>query len=315
MEGTTAPDGVAGWPQRRLLRAGDGAVATSLLPVPSAAALRAVRWEPVGDVTGCVVMLVRRFVGACGRTPTPLGLDAPPAPVVSSGDDGGPEGLRPRAAARTTGLTGALERMLAQAAVLDADGVVDVRLTETGTEHQMVEFVAAGTAVRVSGGLPSGGRDGPFATTLDGPATAAALSAGWGPTGVAVGVAAALRHQDQFSRSGAGQAVGSFVNAELSGLTDLLTTARADARSRLHEAAVALGGGDLAVTRFDTRTGRQSITDGHVDDTADVTVVATVLRHAPSGHRDAVRQVRAVLPLTDPRRSRPAPARDPEERP
>lgn len=304
------PDGPPQAATDRLLRFARSDVRTSLLSVPAAAALHGAGFEPLGDVAGTCGMSLMRRVGRCGAAATPLGLTSPRSPVVTSGSPATPadRGLRPWVSARAEGFGLALRRMLAEARALGADGVVDVRVTQTRDAQSaaLYAFVAAGTAVLVTDGAPPGVRDDdgtPFASTLDGPATARAVAAGWWPAGVAVGLAGAIRHRDQYARVGPGQQVGSFETGEVAGLSDLLTAVRADARARLRESGDALRAEHLAVTRFDTRVRRQSISD-HEDDVAETTVLATALRHVPGATGPPAL---AILPLRDRGGTRPAP--------
>jgi uncharacterized protein YbjQ (UPF0145 family) len=293
----------------RLLRFDRSDVRTSLLSVPATTALHGVGLEPLGDVAGTCGMSLMRRVGRCGAGGTPIGLTSPRSPVLTSGSPGtaAGDGLRPWVEARTQGFALALRRMLADARAVGADGVVDVRVSQTRDAESAAlhAFVAAGTAVHVTGGVPPGVRDDegtPFAATLDGPATARAVASGWWPAGVAVGLAGAIRHRDQYARVGPGQQVGSFETGEVVGLSDLLAAVRADARARLQESGDALRAEHLAVTRFDTRVRPQSISD-HEDDVAETTILATALRHVPGAA--AAPPMLAVLPLRDGSGTRP----------
>jgi hypothetical protein len=278
----------------------------SLLSVAGAVALEGCSVEPLGVVTGCVGAHVRRtWAGACGSSATTLGQDAPRAPVRVMTDAAPPGAATAgdrapvsRLGIRRSALRDALGRMLAQAAALRADGVVDVRLTETPDPDapRWRAFVATGTAVRVRAG--QAGPAAPFASTLDGPRTAAAIGAGWWPAGVAVGLAAVVRHTDAWARVGTGQQLATGEPGELEGLSELVTTARTRARDDLAADAARAGGGHVAVTSSGARTWRQDAAQ-HVDDVAEVMLVATVLQAlAAVSSASSVRPL-TVLPLTD----------------
>lgn len=315
--GVELPDAALAGVRRRR----HGTVRTSLLSAGAAVALHAVGLTPVGDVLGCTARSLVRRMFRCGWDgATGLRADDRPSPVLTSGSVPDGEGLAGWATGRTLGFREALDRLLAQAAAIGADGVVDVRLTETHGDSALQEYVALGTAVRVDAGTDAsfpGRADGPgagapFATTLDGPGTARLLASGWWPAGIAVGLSAAIRHQDRFSRAGAGQVVRVHEPGELVGLSDLLAAARADARDRLAEDGRRVGGEHLAVTSFTTRTLVRQWGESHVDDVAQTTAVATVLRARADGPAVAApARTLTVLPLSDSGRAfagRPAPA-------
>ena len=278
---------------------------TSLLSVAGAVALDRAGVEPLGAVTGCVgVVVLRTWANACGSQATTLGQDAPrtavrlmtDAPVPGAAGTG-TRTPASRLGARRQALRDALDRMLERAAALGADGVLDVRLTETpepGAGHWRA-VAATGTAVRVRGGVPDGVPV-PFASTLDGPGTAAAIGACRWPARVAVGLAAAVRHTDPWARVGAGQQLAVNEPGELEGLTELLTAARAAARDDLAADAARAGDGHVVLTRSEHRSWRQEVA-GHTDDVAEATLVGTVLHDAgpPPGPGSSL----AVLPLTD----------------
>lgn len=281
-------------------------VAGSLLSAPAVAALRAVDLEPAGEVFGCVVQQLGWTNNACGvwGTQASAGILAGPGspgwttPVQSTATAGGRFGLTPYVRAFEQGWETALGRMTAEASALGAIGVVGVRIGRSRLAGQAQEFSALGTAVRHVRTRPAPG--GPVWTAeLSGEDCAAALLSGREPTGIVLGLAVATKHEDVRTR----QQRTSWSNTEITGLTELVQTARIGARLELTRRAARLGGGEVVVSRmglseFETACGQES------DQHAESVLIGTGLR--PTGlapfrtaQRPGDARVLPVVPLTD----------------
>ena len=195
----------------RLTRARRSGVRTSLLSAPSAAGIKAVGLEPVGEVMGCVVLsTVSQYRSFTGYR---FNFDSYSQPYLQ---------------ALHTGYNTALDRLRAEASALGADGFVDIRLTLSSL-GQAEEFLAMGTAVRARS------RTRPsflFTTDLSGSDVAKLMLAGWVPLRVEwCGAAHAIY-------TGIGtQAQTSFYagNVEVSSYTRLINHVRADARTQFRD--------------------------------------------------------------------------------
>jgi uncharacterized protein YbjQ (UPF0145 family) len=219
------------------------------------AAIRSVGFEPVGQVFGAAVFGVAYGDGySCPRT-TALSRTAVEAPVSGqaegdSQDDDGPLGPLVRAMdqARRT----AVERMTAQCAELDGDGVVGLRVSRGSFLLGGQEFTAIGTAVRAraAGGGGARGETAPFASDLSGQDFAKLIMAGWVPVGVVLGVAIGARHDDwQITR----QTRRWSGNREVAGWTDVVNQSRREARGRLDRDVQGLGAEGAVVASMQLR--------------------------------------------------------------
>jgi uncharacterized protein YbjQ (UPF0145 family) len=222
-------------------------------------------------------------------------------PVVVSGDMTSSRfaWARPYAEAVGGAWSDAHERMLAEARALGADGVLGIRRLAARVAGGGHEYSSLGTAVRFTDPARvrrvDEPRRTPWAATLTAEDCAAAASAGFLPAGVATGYSLALKHEDWQLR----QQGSSWNNTEVDGLTELLSAARADARSSLAAKAGRLtAGGELVVTDNSLRTGERPCGE-EKDIIAEALFVGTVLVPHPT---PPARRGRAltVLPLTPP---------------
>ncbi len=204
--------------QQRLADATDFGAWTSDLSVAEFDVLGSVGFRPVGQVLGTSVYRIgwtgTNYCGGGGRwgggfSPAPTNA----LPLIQSLYD-----------ARSRALT----RMQAEAVALGADGVVGVELTISNFvgAQSSLEFHAIGTAVRADGPVhpPL-----PFLSDLSGQDFVKLLRSGWVPTGIAMGIAVVVRHDDWNTRMQA----GSWSNAEVSGYTELIQGSRHNARVAL----------------------------------------------------------------------------------
>jgi len=194
----------------RLERFSSSGVRTSLLSVAGAVGVESVGLTPVAEVMGCIVQQIG-FTGMSG-----YGM-------------GGAYGLgqvnfRPYVESLYRGYNTALARMVAEAAAMGADGVVDVRLTRSHLGQSAHEFVALGSAVRAQSRYRLAQ---PFTALLPGQDVAKLMQSGWVPARIAIGIAVEAQYLDWQSRNQMGMMAG---NTEVSGPTALITRVRHLAR-------------------------------------------------------------------------------------
>jgi uncharacterized protein YbjQ (UPF0145 family) len=250
-------------------------------------------------VFGCLVMHLGWTNSGCGwygagATGTTWGGVPSVSPVLVTGSHGY-AAFEPYVDAFTSGWYGALDRMLAEAVALGADGVVGVRMARSHLDERASEFTALGTAVRWTRRRDdAGGR--PWHTELTAEECAAALRAGFVPRGMVLGLAIATKHADWQLRQQRSSWTG---NTEVDGLTQLVRAAREDSRAKAARRGAALGGGTLVVsgmrlTEFETACGKDE-EDLH----AECVLVGTVLQEGSTSRRAAGLDLLPVLPLTD----------------
>ena len=250
----------------------------SALTAPEFAAVRAVGFEPVGQVFGAAVY-------ATGYT---SGYGCPGA--------GGSSG--PLVQAMYQARRAALGRMTAQCAALGGHGVVGVRLSRGPFSLGGLDFTATGTAVRVPGA--PGGPRAPFTCAASGQEFAKLIMAGWVPAGLALGLSIGSRHDD---RATARQARWVSGNVEVAGWTELVNQSRRDARRRLEDDVRRLGaeGVVTAGLQMRVRTRDCPAAVGFRDHIAEVTLTGTAIAgFSRAGRRQAGPRL-SVMSL-DPRR-------------
>lgn len=274
---------------QRLRRASSSGVRTSLLSVPDDVAGRSAGLTPVGEVMGCLVQQIGwRGFGGCGYYASgPFGTS-----TVTTSSRSRWVGYRPYVDALYRGYGAALDRLLAEARVLGADGVVGVRLSADEVGLETREFLALGTAVR--GGNP-GGRpgSGPFVTDLRGGQTAALMHAGWRPVRVVLGISVAVRHDDYVTQQQARRFAGP---TEVSGYTELVQHVRSDARARFADAVARVGADGAVVSHMHLDVREQTPSEGHADHVAEARVVGTAIARAGLSPQAAPPAL-TVLPL------------------
>jgi uncharacterized protein YbjQ (UPF0145 family) len=342
----------------RIERQRASGTAGSLLSAPAAAALRSAGLAPVGEVFGCLVMNIGWSGGTCGvyglgyassvnafssAWTAGQSRSFPTSPVLTTGGARGrSSGFGSYVKTYEAAWHGALDRMLTEAALLGAEGVVGVTIERSRLDGQAWEYTAMGTAVRTvdptlvsrsdhrtdragarrpdrgarlgTAGITAESRRSPdpalhvWASALSAEDTAAAVLSSMVPRGIVMGLSISTKHEDYLLQ----QQRRSWSNTEVDGLTELLTAARQDARAQLTARASAIGGTDLvldtmSVGEFETPCGEEK--DLH----AEALFVGTVLAPGPMSafrSRDDPRTgaVLTVLPLDDshrPTRGRP----------
>lgn len=259
--------------QARMERAAAGRLRTSLLGARESAALGAVGFEAVGEVMGCVVEHIGWGGYGCGAYyGTGIGRMTYAPPTITSGM-GGFAGYAPYVDALYYGFEVSLHRMLLEAQAVGADGVVGVRWTQEHLDtNSNREFVALGTAVRArSAHRPAH----LFATELPGQDVVKLMHGGWMPSGMVIGIAVAVRHDDYYTRQQA--SAWSNVNTEVAGYTELVTYVRADARVKFAQRAAKQGGDAAIVSNMAMNVWSIEPGDGHRDHVAESIVVGTAL--------------------------------------
>ncbi len=232
---------------------------SSALSTGEFAAVRAVGFEPVGQVMGSAVYHVGRsgrywgyhdclfpragfgFRLGGGGSPAPVALSgrgAPSAPLVDVFEQ-----------ARRT----ALGRMTAECSALGGDGVVAAELTMEPFPAQpnCLEFKVIGTAVRAQGPVRP---KVPFTSHLDGQGFAKLVTAGWVPVELLVGMSVGVRHDDYRTQ----RQTFSWQNVEVTGWSELVHEVRADARAQVRRQGARLGGDGVVLANASLRVWRES---------------------------------------------------------
>lgn len=293
-------DGLPPAATARVQRQRASGTAGSLLSVPAAAGVRAAGLTPAGEVFGCCVVNLGWSGSSCGGYGLGQGgLVGYQTPVVSSDSTNRyANGFGPYARAVETAWQGALDRLLAEARALGADGVVGIRTSRRHVDGSAHEFSALGTAVRVldpAAAPELSARHGVWSAGLSGEDCAAAILSGFVPRGLAFGLTVTTKHEDWTLK----QQRSSWQNTEVTGLTELLQTARTGARKRLAAAATRVSGrGDLVVTEAWVRQFDTACLQEH-DLNAEAAFVGTVLTEVPHRVRGAGPRPVPVIPLSD----------------
>jgi uncharacterized protein YbjQ (UPF0145 family) len=281
--------------QRRIERAAASHVRSSLLSVNGQAALAHFGFSPVGEVMGCVVVSIgfQGYVG-CGWGYNSFGQWAGaggPMPTATR-RSGGFFGLAPYLDAIDSAWATALSRMSIEAQGLGADGVVDVRLSESRLNHQAREFVVLGTAVRSIG---SSHIDRPFTTTLNGTDTSKLLAAGSTPIAVVVANAAGIRHDDWSTIQSRSMWAG---NVEVLGYSELVHATRSDCRDEFRSKARAVGAdGAIVSSPMSLEVHEIEVGEGHTDHVGTSRLVGTAIGFM--GRERVLDSPRAVISLKD----------------
>ncbi|MEA9985057.1 hypothetical protein D4765_08640 [Subtercola vilae] len=303
-------DGLPPAAHERIARQKAGSTAGSLLSAPAAASVHSAGLIPVGEVFGCVVMNLGWTGGGCswwntgGFGMASMGMVTP---VTTSGAGGKYGSFAPYVNAFERGWYGSLKRMMTEAVALGAHGVLGVRIVRRQLEGSSWEFSALGTAVRSIdpslSPIPRTAADA-WSTNLSGEDCAAAILSGYIPREIVLGVSISTKHEDWQLR----QQRSSWVNGEVTGMTELIQAARHESRERLAARATHMGSAELAVTsmslsEFETPCGGQDGRDLH----AESVVVGTTLLAMPGARRRASgSSALTILPLRD---APPPPAR------
>ncbi|MGW1169452.1 heavy metal-binding domain-containing protein [Streptomyces sp. NPDC001153] len=276
---------------------------SSALSTGEFAALRAVGFEPVGQVMGSAVYHVGRsgrywgyhdclYAGvwyAPGRTCARVALSgrgAPSAGLVEVLD-------RARRSA--------LDRMTAECSALGGDGVVAAQLTVApfAAQPHCLEFKVVGTAVRAAGTVRA---PQPFTCHLDGQGFAKLVTAGWVPVELLYGMSVGVCHDDYTTRA----QTRSWSNTEVSGWSDLVQAVRSDARAHLEGQTGRRGGDGVILSAGRLRIwGEPCMRSGNNDQedhVAEATLLGTTVARFTA--RQEPPRTLTVMPLDPERRRR-----------
>lgn len=303
---THSPDGLPAAARSRVEQQAASGVRSSLFSAPAAAAARTAGLLPVGEVFGGIVVNLGWTGTGCawwsmtGPTAGPSTMPNRAAwrsPVTTSGGSTY-GGFAPYVKAYESAWYGAVRRMLAEARALGAHGVVGVTVQRTRLDGSAWEYTALGTAVRSDDPLlvpyPKNRGD-VWSTNLTVEDTASAVLSGYAPGELLLGISVSTKHEDYELRTQR----SSWVNGEVTGMTELVRAARAEALHRLERRATAAAGAQLVVTdldlwEFGTPCGEEK--DLH----AEATVIGTTLIPVPRYSRRAeLSAVTTVIPLSD----------------
>jgi uncharacterized protein YbjQ (UPF0145 family) len=279
----------------RLASVAAGHARSSLESVAGGAGLGLVGFDPVTEVMGCVVVHLGWSWYSCGYWGMSGGYGnvySAPTTLVTGVHGGGfaPYGKAVQGAWNT-----ALQRLLAEAAAVGADGVVGITPTRRRVPGSVSddEFVLLGTAVRARGGVRPRR---PFATDLGGDRFAALLRAGWVPTGFSMTVAVGVRHDDWATQQAASVWNG---NQEVPGYTQLVHDTRRATRDQFGRSLARLGSENAIVSDMRMRIWEVEPSENHRDHICEVTISGTGLVSYRRSTRAAAPRVLTVMPMTD----------------
>jgi uncharacterized protein YbjQ (UPF0145 family) len=247
----------------RVRRAAEGGAWTSLLSAPAAAGLEVAGFDPVGEVMGSMVQRIgwSSYFG-CGAS----GWYGANSRTITSSQG---SGFAPYAQALQNGWGTAIGRMVTEASLIGADGIVGVNLSQRALGNNAQEFTAIGTGVRARS------RTRPlrvFSTHLPGQDVAKLVLAGWMPTDVVLGISVGIRHDDWNTRQ---QRTWSAGNVEVTAYTELVNVTRDDARRQFARHVKATGADGAVVSSMRLVTWEIEPSEGHTDHLAQATIVGT----------------------------------------
>jgi len=286
---------------KRVADAAHAKLRSSLLSISANAGIESVGYHPVSEVMGSVVLSTAGAVmpscgyygaGYAGGFGGPFGM---PGVQMGAGQQfyGGYE---PYVDVVNRGWTVAMGRLETEAKAVGAHGVVGIRLTQQRFEGGAVEFMVLGTAVRSVVTADHHGRD-LFTTHLSGQDVSKLVHHGWMPVRLAIDVTVGVRHDDWSTLQQQSTFAG---NVELSGVSELVNSSRASARSamlRHLKPRVEVG---VIVDSLTSHVFRNDMGQGHSDHLCEVRAVGTTL--AESGPKE---QRMEPLPILYLRRRRP----------
>ncbi|AKJ09528.1 hypothetical protein ABB07_05680 [Streptomyces incarnatus] len=276
---------------------------SSALSTGEFAALRAVGFEPVGQVMGSAVYHVARSGRYWGYHDCLYGgvrfaFSGAPAPIALSGRGAPSAGL---VEVLDRARRSALDRMTAECSALGGDGVVAAQLTVAPfvAQPHCLEFKVIGTAVRAAGTVRA---PQPFTCHLDGQGFAKLVTAGWVPVELLYGMSVGVRHDDYGTRA----QTRSWRNTEVGGWTELVQAVRSDARAHLSAQTGRRGGDGVILSGGRLRVWGESCmrrsNDDQTDHVAEATLLGTTV--ARFAARKAPPRTLTVMPLDPERRRR-----------
>ncbi len=245
----------------------------SALSADEFTAIRAVGFEPVGQVLGAAVYNIG-YTGGYGCPGAWAGYYGSVGPFRSTTQVSGRGGYAtfgPLVQALYDARHAAINRMTAECTALGGHGVVGVKLSIGPFPAGGLEFKAIGTAVRVPGGVPL---KTPFTSDLSGQDFAKLIMRGWVPASLALGISVAARHDDWLT---IGQSRWNSGNTEVTGFTELVHEARHDARVQLEREVKRLGAEGVVIADMEMRVSEREcpVQEGRRDHIVEVTIIGT----------------------------------------
>ena len=282
----------------------------SALTTDEFAAIRAVGFEPVGQVLGAAVYNVGFPGGYTCPTYGSRGAEAiadfnrsrgygTPVSFTHVSGGGGASAYGPLVNTLYAARRKAIARMSAQCHTLGGHGVVGVSLTIGRFPGGGVEFNAIGTAVRAPGGMRL---DAPFTSAVSGQEFAKLIMAGLVPVALVLGISIGVRHDDWLMR---GQTRWTMGNVEVAAYTELVNRTRQDARNELHLDVGRVSADGVVIERTEMHIGEAECRGReHAHDyRAEVTMLGTAISQFGSDRSHRERPSLAVLSLDPERRS------------
>ncbi len=274
----------------------------SALTVGEFTAIKAVGFEPAGQVFGAAVFNIGYPGGSSCPTYGEGGNRGYGTAVYTEiSGSGSSAAFGPMVNAMYAARKKAIDRMSAECAALGGHGIVGVSLDIGPFPGGGVEFRAIGTAIRA----PGGGRlRVPFTSDLSGQDFAKLIMAGVVPVCLVLGISIGVRHDDWLTRGQSRWTVG---NVEIGGYTELVNRTRQDARNELMLDVSRVSADGVVIQRTDLRVGEHEChgRPGAHDHVAEVTMIGTAIARFAAERPAAERPSLAVLSL-DPERRRAA---------
>jgi uncharacterized protein YbjQ (UPF0145 family) len=275
---------------------------SSALSSDEFAAIRSAGFEPVGQVLGAAVYNIGYVGYACPGAWAGFGGFATPYRSVTALSGSGDRGaFGPLVRTMYEARHKAIDRMQAECAALGGHGVVSARIDIGAFPAGGLEFQVLGTAVRAPGAGPLRK---PFTSHLTGQDFAKLIIAGWVPVGFALGISVGARHDDWQTRNQTRWGSG---NSEVDGHTDLVSSARHDARIQLERDVARQGAEGVVISAMDLRIRDREcpMQEGRTDHIAEVTITGTsIARYATKRHPEPPASL-AIMSL-DPQRRQAA---------
>lgn len=253
-------------------------------------AIKGVGFDPVGQVLGTAVYQIgyQGGYGCSGAWSGYLGQNM--STDVSSRAWAPFSGLvQTMYTARRT----ALARAVAECTALGGDGIVGASLKVRRFVTGGMEFTAIGTAVRARGNVRPRR---PFTSHVTGQEFAKLVHAGYVPTGLALGISIASRHDDFRTRASLSRWAG---NQEVPGYTQLINNARHDARNQLMKDARQHGGDGVVVDEIDLNIGERECPsyEGARDHIAEAFLLGTSIARFDRSKRDPAPKALTIMRL------------------
>ena len=253
-------------------------------------AIKGVGFDPVGQVLGTAVFQIG-YQGGYGCSGAWSGYLGQNMSTDVSSRAWAPFGalVQTMYNARQT----ALGRAVAECQALGGDGIVGASLKVQRFVAGGMEFTAIGTAVRARGNVRP--RQ-PFTSHVTGQEFAKLIHAGYVPTGLALGISIASRHDDWRTQASLSRWAG---NQEVPGYTQLINNARHDARNQLMKDARKHGGDGVVVDEVELRIGERECPtyQGGRDHIAEAFLLGTSIARFEHSRREPAPKALSIMRL------------------